>query len=458
MTSPAHTKPPAFASIAELSRALRAGKTSSVALTHECLRRIAAHDDHFKSFLSVHESDALAAAALADQELRAGRDRGLLHGIPVALKDLVNMQGKPTTAGSPLLASNIAAEDAAIVRRIVDAGGVIVGKTHLVQFALGAWGTNAHMDTPRNPAGRATDTLAPGGSSSGSAVAVAAHLVPWAVGSDTGGSVRVPAAFCGIVGFKPTIDALPREGVYPLSDTLDSLGLLASSVEDARSCFEALAGARGAAHEVRRRIGILEADELEPLAPAVARCHARSLQRLEQAGFSLVPFRFPAPLAAFKEPTNAIMIAEGARVNDRFLDDPDLPIDPSVRPRLIAARSTTAVQYLEARATASRWQQAFADEMDRLELSAVAMPVTAMAAPRIEDIDHNLAPVHFTRPVNLLALCGIALPAGQDDDRRPIGLQLVGRARDDHALLDVASEVAGALRPARAALQETCRA
>jgi aspartyl-tRNA(Asn)/glutamyl-tRNA(Gln) amidotransferase subunit A len=210
--------------------------------------------------------------------------------------------------------------------------------------------------------------------------------------------------------------------------------------------------------KVRHRIGILEADELEPLAPAAARCHAQSLQRLEQAGFSLVPFRFPAPLAAFKEPTNAIMIAEGARVNDRFLDDPDLSIDPSVRPRLIAARSTTAVQYLEARATASHWQQAFADEMDRLELSAVAMPVTAMAAPRIEDVDHNLAPVHFTRPVNLLALCGIALPAGQDDDERPIGLQLVGRARDDHALLDVASEVAAALRPARAALPESCSA
>ncbi|WP_436317456.1 amidase [Variovorax sp. LjRoot84] len=460
MTSSHQNKPPAFAPIAKLSRALRTGRMSSVALTQECLRRIAAHDVDFRSFLAVYEEEALAAAEQADQELRAGRDRGSLHGIPVALKDLVNMQGKPTTAGSPLLSTNIAQQDAGIVQRIVDAGGVIVGKTHLVQFALGAWGTNAHMDTPRNPASRGTDTLVAGGSSSGSAVAVAAHLVPWAIGSDTGGSVRVPAAFCGIVGFKPTIDALPRTGVYPLSESLDSLGLLASSVQDARLCFEALVGAPIATPETRRRIGVLEADELAPLAPPIARCHAQSLKRLEQAGFSLVPMRFPAPLAAFKEVTNAIMIAEGAWVNHRFLDDPGLPMDPSVRPRLIAARATTAVQYLEARATAASWQRAFAAEMDRLGLSAVAMPVTAMTAPRIEDVDHNLAPVHFTRPINLLALCGIALPAGQDGDQRPIGLQLVARAGDDHALLNVASEVAAALHPDpdRALSQEPCRA
>lgn len=458
MTNPDPTRPPAFAPIAELSRDLRNGTTTSVALTRECLRRIAAHDGHFKSFLAVYEDEALAAAALADQELRAGRDRGPLHGIPVALKDLVNIQGKPTTAGSPMLSDNIAQQDAEIVRRIVDAGGVIVGKTHMVQLALGAWGTNSHMDTPRNPAGRATDTLAPGGSSSGSAVAVAAHLVPWAIGSDTGGSVRVPAAFCGIVGFKPTIDALPRSGVHPLSDSLDSLGLLASSVQDARLCFEALVGAPAATPDARQRIGVLDADELAPLAPAIARSHGQSLQRLEEAGFSLVPFRFPAPLVAFKEPTNAIMIAEGAWVNDRLLDDPNAPMDPSVRPRLIAARATTAVQYLQAQATAARWRQAFADEMDRLDLSAIAMPTTAMTAPRLEDIDHNLAPVHFTRPINLLALCGIALPTDQDNDERPIGLQLVGRAGDDHALLGIASEVSAALHPSRAPSAEPCNA
>ncbi|WP_051241571.1 amidase [Azohydromonas australica] len=445
--SPKQTQalPAAFPPIAELARALRSGETTSAALTRECLNRIAAHDGHFHSFIEVYAAEARAAAAQADQEIAAGRWRGPLHGIPVALKDLIDVQGRPTTAGSPLLQANVAREDAEIVKRIRAAGGIVIGKTHMVQFALGAWGTNAHMGTPRNPAGSADDTLVPGGSSSGSAVAVAAHLVPWAVGSDTGGSVRVPAAFCAIVGFKPTIDALPRKGVYALSDTLDSLGVLVSSVDDALQCALGLHLDVAASEPAGRRIGVLADDELAPLEPAVAQCLARNLRALESAGFTLVPFKFPAALAAFKAATNAIMIAEGAAVNDRFLDDPALPIDPSVRPRLIDARSTTVVEYLKARETALGWQQQFAQEMARLELGAIAMPVTAAPAPRIEDVDHNLAPVHFTRPVNLLALCGISVPAGEDERGRPIGLQLVGPAGQDFALLDVAAQVEAVL-------------
>jgi aspartyl-tRNA(Asn)/glutamyl-tRNA(Gln) amidotransferase subunit A len=407
----------------------------------------------------VYAAQALEAAERLDAELRAGHDRGALHGIPVALKDLIDIQGRPTTAGSPLLADNVAAQDAAIVQRIHALGGIIIGKTHMVQFALGAWGTNAHMDTPRNPAGLASDTLVPGGSSSGSAVAVAARLVPWAIGSDTGGSVRVPAAFCGVVGFKPTIDALPRGGVYALSKTLDSLGLFANSVDDAQQCFGALAGdGVGVTRQGRLRIGVLAPDELTGLEPAVAQSLADSLAQLQAAGHELVAFRFPAPLAEFRALTNAIMIAEGAAVNDAFLDDPALPMDPSVRPRLIAARATSAVQYLQAQATALLWQQQFAREMDRLQLAAIAMPVTAMAAPRVQDVDHDVAPVHFSRPVNFLALCGISLPAGQDADARPIGLQLVGRAGQDHALLALAAAVAAVISPSPVSSLEVCDA
>ncbi len=446
MTFTRQTTPKAFPSLTELARALRAGETSSVALTQDCLQRIATFDAHFHAFIAVYADEALAAAAQADQEIQAGRWRGPLHGIPVALKDLVNVQGQPTTAGSPLLADNIAQQDAAITTLIRDAGGIVIGKTHMVQFALGAWGTNTHMAEPRNPAGSADERLVPGGSSSGSAVAVAAHLVPWAVGSDTGGSVRVPAAFCGIVGFKPTIDALPRGGVYALSDSLDSLGVFTQSVDDAAQCCQALGVPANAAQKLGgRRIGYLDADELAPLEPAVAQCLARNLQALEHAGFTLVPFRFPAPLAAFKEVTNAIMITEGAAVNDRFLDDPALPMDPSVRPRMLAARAVTAVQYLQAQATTQQWQQQFDAEMLRLDLAAVAMPATFSPAPRADAVDHNIAPVHFTRPINLLAICGISLPAGVDARGRPIGLQLAGRAGHDQALLEVSARAEAAL-------------
>jgi len=454
-----HKLAPAFPCIAQLGADLRSGRTTSTALVRDCLERIAVHDGVFKSFIAVYAAQALEAAERLDAELRAGHDRGALHGIPVALKDLIDIQGRPTTAGSPLLADNVAAQDAAIVQRIHALGGIIIGKTHMVQFALGAWGTNAHMDTPRNPAGLASDTLVPGGSSSGSAVAVAARLVPWAIGSDTGGSVRVPAAFCGVVGFKPTIDALPRDGVYALSKTLDSLGLFASSVDDTQQCFGALAGAGvGVTRQGRLRIGVLAPDELTGLEPAVAQSLADSLAQLQAAGHELVAFRFPAPLAEFRALTNAIMIAEGAAVNDAFLDDPALPMDPSVRPRLIAARATSAVQYLQAQATALLWQQQFAREMDRLQLAAIAMPVTAMAAPRVQDVDHDVAPVHFSRPVNFLALCGISLPAGQDADARPIGLQLVGRAGQDHALLALAAAVAAVISPSPVSSLEVCDA
>ena len=176
------TIPSAFPSLADIAADLRSGTTSSVDLTAECLQRITRFDPQFTAFIAVYADEALAAAQQADADLASGVDKGPLHGIPVALKDLFDMQGKPTTAGSPLLLTNEAQRDAEVVARLHKAGAIIVGKTHLVQFALGSWGTNEHMDTPRNPYGTADVTLAPGGSSSGSTVAVAANLVPWALG------------------------------------------------------------------------------------------------------------------------------------------------------------------------------------------------------------------------------------------------------------------------------------
>lgn len=438
MTNTTRTSTPApFPSIAQLGAALRSGQSTSLALVEECLQRIAQFDTALHCFIGVYAEEARAAARTADAELAAGLDRGPLHGIPTALKDLVDLAGKPTTAGSPLLQGNRARHDAELVERLRRAGAVVVGKTHLVQFALGAWGTNPHMGTPVNPHGSADMPLAPGGSSSGSAAAVAAHLVPWAIGTDTGGSVRVPAAFCGIVGFKPTIDALPRGGVYGLSQSLDSVGILAASTADAQACFRALAGTTGAAPGplAPQRIGFLPAADLAGTAPALLADYARCLARLRTAGHALHAFRYPVAIADFKPPTNAIMVAEGAAANHALLDDPGAPIDPAVRPRLLAARATTAVEYLQAQALARQWQAQFTAGMDARGLDVLLTPTTQDTAPPLADIDHNVAPVHFTRPVNLLGLCGLSLPTGADAQRRPIGLQLVGRAHDDQRLL-----------------------
>ena len=451
--------PAAFPSLAEIGADIRSGKTSSVDLTRECLQRIARFDPELNCFISVFEAQALEAAAKADAELASGLDKGPLHGIPVALKDLFDMQGKATTAGSPLLLENVAKQDAEIVQRLRRSGAVIVGKTHLVQFALGSWGTNQHMATPRNPHSSTGTTLVPGGSSSGSTVAVAANLVPWALGTDTGGSVRVPAAFCGIVGFKPTIDALPRQGVFALSQSLDSVGVLTRSIDDARICFEALRDEKPAPPSLAeaqwaKRVGYLLPQELSTLQPDVAHAYANNLSQLKSAGYTLVAFEFPVAIEAFKSVTNAIMITEGAAANARYLVDENAPIDSSVRPRLMAASATLAVDYLHAQNTAAQWKIQFAEAMNRLEISAVVMPTTACTAPKIEDVDHSQAPVHFTRPMNLLGLCALSLPAGFDANHRPIGLQLVGRAWDDARLLAVAAVMEKLVSPVKPTLQE----
>lgn len=461
MTSQPIQIPSEFPPLADMATDLRSGRTSSVDLTRDCLQRIARFDADLKCFIAVYADEALAAAERADRDIASGLDKGPLHGIPVALKDLFDIKAKPTTAGSPLLLKNDAKKDAEIVERLHRAGAIIVGKTHLVQFALGSWGTNEHMETPRNPHGSSATTLVPGGSSSGSAVAVSANLVPWALGTDTGGSVRVPAAFCGIVGFKPTIDALPRQGVFPLSQSLDSVGILARSVEDARICFDALQEEKQtpmSAPQPPMRVGRLLPQELEGLQPDVARSYAESLATLERAGFTLVPFEFPVPIEAFKGVTNAIMITEGAAVNARFLEDEALLIDSSVRPRLVAARSTLAIDYLHAQALAAQWKIEFADSMRRLEIAAVVMPTTSCTAPKLEDVDHGQAPVHFTRPINLLALCALSIPAGTDAMGRPIGLQVVGGASDDKRLLAIAAAMEIAIRPLSPTYQEAAHA
>src|ERR687891_1672815 len=230
-----------FATITDLASLIRSGEpTGPVQLTEACLERIAGLDKRLHAFIAVTRDRALAEARAAETLLRGGHDLGPLHGIPYAVKDLYDVKGRATTAGTRLLAGNVAARDCPAVRRLAAAGMVLLGKTHTVQFAFGGVGINHDHGTPHNP--WSPTPHAPGGSSSGSGVAVGAGLAPAALGTDTGGSVRIPAALCGTVGFKTTVGRISRAGVYPLSWTLDSVGPLARSVEDAALVYQALQG------------------------------------------------------------------------------------------------------------------------------------------------------------------------------------------------------------------------
>ena len=230
----------AFAPIAELATLIRRGELSPLELTELYLRRIEQYDPALNAYLAVTAERARAQARAAEAQISSGTYLGPLHGIPLAFKDLVDVAGLPTTGGSTLLRDNIAAADATIARRLFAAGAVLLGKTHLVEFAFGGTGVNHHYGTPVNPWDPEIHRL-PGGSSSGSGVAVAAGLAPAALGSDTGGSVRIPASFCGLTGLKPTFGLLPNTGILPLDPTLDSIGPLCRTAQDCALLCQAMA-------------------------------------------------------------------------------------------------------------------------------------------------------------------------------------------------------------------------
>jgi aspartyl-tRNA(Asn)/glutamyl-tRNA(Gln) amidotransferase subunit A len=229
-----------YQTITEIAAGIRKGELSCVEFVEHCLSRIESLDGKLNAFRRICDRAAVEHAQAADQALQSGNDPGVLKGIPYAAKDLFDATGLPTTAGTRLLENNIAKKDSCAISRLSRAGMVLAGKTNTVQFAFSGVGINHDHGTPHNPWSR--DHFLPGGSSSGTAVAVAAGMVPMALGTDTGGSVRVPASLCGTVGLKTTVGRISRAGVYPLSWTLDSVGMLTRSVEDAALVYQSLQG------------------------------------------------------------------------------------------------------------------------------------------------------------------------------------------------------------------------
>ena len=229
-----------YQTITELADRIRKGELTSVQIVEQCFSRIEALDQKLNAFHLVCKESAMEQASAADQAMQDGNDLGMLHGIPYAAKDLFDVKGLPTAAGLSLLDKSIAAADANVIHRLSEAGMILVGKTNTVQYAFGGVGINHDHGTPHNPWSR--EHVLPGGSSSGSGVAVAAGIVPMALGSDTGGSVRIPSSLCGTAGLKTTVGRISRAGVYPLSWTLDSVGMLTHTVEDAAITYQCLQG------------------------------------------------------------------------------------------------------------------------------------------------------------------------------------------------------------------------
>ena len=429
---------PAALPVYRLIAALAGGSLTSSALVESLIERIARYDAKLHAFVSVYGDEARAAAAAADAARRAGHAVGPLHGIPVAVKDIVDIEGRVTTGGSKVWAARVSPLTATLVRRMLAAGMIVLGKTHSVEFAMGSFGTNRHMGTPWNPWDLQTHR-APGGSSSGTGVAVAARMAPWGIGTDTGGSVRIPSSWCGIVGLKTTIGRVSCEGVLPLSTTLDTPGPMTRSVEDAALLYQVLSGddpfARLRAGVRGLRLASMPAAERAGCEPGVLDAYDAALDVLAGLGVTVAEARLPRSFAEMGALVGRIIGAEGYSFVGELVDDPKLPVDDDVRPRIGVGRGMSAKDYLLALRERDRVKLEF--EAALADFDALLTPTTAGVAPPVAAIDQSGTAAGFTRPVNLVEWCALALPNGRDAAGMPTSLQFACRGRDEATALRI---------------------
>jgi aspartyl-tRNA(Asn)/glutamyl-tRNA(Gln) amidotransferase subunit A len=442
---------PAWATIAELSRAFADRTLSPVDVVDALLDRIRKRDGALHAYIAVYEADARLAAEAADKAIRSGHRVGPLHGVPIALKDLVDIEGRVTTGGSKVWEKRLSPVTATLAERLIAAGTIVLGKTHTVEFAMGSFGTNTHLGTPRNP-WDASVHRTPGGSSSGSAVAVSAGMTPMAIGTDTGGSVRLPAGWCGIVGLKVTAGRISTHGVLPLSSTLDTPGPLTRSVEDAALIFRLLNGAdprdpqtlawtpADPMPELRRgiaglRLAVMPDVERTGVAAEVLAAYDASIEALAKLGARIVRPALPHRFTDYAAATGRIIGAEGYRFVGHLVDDMSLPVDPHIRPRIQLGRNISARDYLLALSERQEHCREFAAAL--ADVDALLTPVALTAAMPIDQVDQSTTAAHFTRPGNYLGLCGLAVPNGFTPGGLPTSLQILGHAGQESTILRI---------------------
>lgn len=438
----------------EAARALRARKISSAELTAASLARTGS----LNAFITVMEESARARAGRADEELARGVDRGPLHGIPVAVKDVFSTRGVRTTCGSKVFADHVPNHDAAVVEKLDAAGAVLIGKTNMHELAYGISSSNPHFGVVRNP--RDVERI-PGGSSGGSGAAVAAEMVFMAMGSDTGGSIRIPASFCGTVGLKPTFGRVSRYGVMPLDFSLDHMGPLTRSVRDAAVTLEALAGFDPRDDTSSRelvpgylppedpwlggvRIGLPENFYFDGLDPEVAAAVRRMAQTAESLGGRVTGVRVP-DIAALNTISRIILYAEASALLEPYLARRE-QFGADVLSLLEQGRLLPATDYVNAQRLRRIKQQEFRAVFKQVD--CLLTPTTPTGAPRIgqttleidgREEDVRLASTRLVRGINALGLPALSMPCGLDRQGLPLGMQIIGRPFEEPLVLRIAA-------------------
>jgi aspartyl-tRNA(Asn)/glutamyl-tRNA(Gln) amidotransferase subunit A len=446
---------PATLSLTEVAQAIAQKRVSSREVTQSCLSRIEQWQPCLNAFMAIEAEEALAAADAADAALATGHHRGALHGVPLAHKDMYYDAGKVVTCGSKIRRDWVATTTATSLQRLKDAGTVRLGSLQMVEFAYGPTGHNPHYGPVHNPWNVEHIT---GGSSSGSGSAVAARLTFAALGSDTGGSIRMPAHFCGVTGLKTTVGRISRAGAMPLSQSLDTVGPLARTVEDCALLLGLMAGAdpndptavggavpdytaatRGSLKGLT--IGVPVAFYVDDLDADTARILDETVATLKREGVQVVPVELPEQ-RQLTAACQFVLAVEAAAFHKRWMIERPQDYGAQVLMRLQNGLAMPAVSYLEA----MRWRgPALAAHLAATAgVDAVLAPVAPSAAPTIAESDVGNSPdaeamiqrlTRFTRPVNYLGLPSLAIPAGFTAAGLPVGMQLIGRPFDEATLL-----------------------
>jgi aspartyl-tRNA(Asn)/glutamyl-tRNA(Gln) amidotransferase subunit A len=448
---------PALMSLTSVALAIADKQVSSREVTQSCLDRIARWQPYLNAFMAIEAEDALKAADAADAALAKGARRGVLHGVPLAHKDMYYEAGKVVTCGSRIRRDFIAATTSTALQRLKDAGTIRLGSLQMAEFAYGPTGHNVHYGPVHNPF--ALDRIT-GGSSSGSGSAVAARLTFAALGSDTGGSVRMPAHFCGVTGLKTTVGRISRAGAMPLSQSLDTVGPLARTAEDCAVLLGLMAGAdpadptaisgavpdyvavtTGSAKGLT--VGVPNAFYVDDLDEEVAGALDATIAVLRREGVNVVKVELPDQ-RQLSGASQLVLAVEAAAFHKRWMIERAQDYGPQVLMRLQNGLAVSGVSYLEA----LRWRgQALAAHVAAVaNVDAVIAPVSPVPAPTIAETDVGNSPdaeaviqrlTRFTRPINYLGLPALSIPCGFTRGGLPVGMQLIGRSFDEATLLRI---------------------
>ena len=447
------------ATILDLQHALERGDTSSRELTEAALARIdAPQGEGSRSFIRVFHEKARAAARASDILRAAGLARSPIDGLPISVKDLFDVAGHTTTAGSAVLKGSAPAKsNALIVQRLIDAGAIIVGSTNMTEFAFSGLGINPHYGSPSSPWDRATGRIS-GGSSSGAGVAVADEMSVASIGTDTGGSIRIPAAFCGITGFKPTARRIPSQGTLPLATSLDSIGPLANSVSCCAILDAILAGTTYTAPVApplsRLRFAVPSSIVLDGADDTVRKTFEQTLALITAEGAQVDVIDLPEfEQLAYINRMGGLVCAEAWAWHRNSLSEHGDAYDPRVASRILRGKDISAADYIELLETRKEW---IAGVEARLrQYDALLMPTAPIIAPAIEDLEStddayfgaNGLILRNPTMINFLDGCALSLPC-HEAGAAPVGLMVVGTAMQDSHILDVGAALE-AIMPSR---------